>query len=204
MEELDVINEMLASMGEAPLNQIDEDHPYVASGRRYLTTTSARLQAVGWWFNTELLSFVPDADSSFVYIPNDIISAEGARGLCRNMYTQRGRRLYDLTTGTYVIDESPVYLKCIRNVPFDDLPGPAQDAVCASAVLRFQKNYDADQAKTQLLSVDQRDALTLLKAEHTRQVKTNFIYQTTVGSKIAQIAPMAGGGRLPYPGIGVK
>lgn len=203
MDELDVINDMLATMGEAPLNQIDEDHPYVAAGRRFLWSTNRKVQARGWWFNTEWLNVVPDAESGFIYIPEDVLSAEGRRGLCVNFYTVRDRRLYDLTNGTYVITENPVALEIIREVPFGDLPATAAEAIGANAVLRFQKNYDADAQKTSEQMKDAADSMMMLKAEHIRQVKANFIYRTTVGAKVAAISPY-GSMRLPYPGIGVK
>ena len=203
MDQLDVINEMLATMGEAPLNQMDEDHPYVAAGRRYLANTNQRVQATGWWFNTEYLQLTPDPESHFVYVPTDVISAEGTRGLCRYRYTQRGRRLYDVTNGTFEITEDVVNTTIIREVPFEDLPANAQDLVSAMAVLRFQKNYDADQQKTAQLTQDAADAMINLKSEHTRQMKANLMYRTTVGAKLAQLAPY-GSSRLPYPGIGVR
>lgn len=203
MDELDVINDMLATMGEAPLNQLDEDHPYVAAGRRFLASTNRKVQSRGWWFNTEWFTLTPDPTSGFVYLPEDVIAAEGRRGLCASYYTIRGRRLYDLTNGTFVITENPVHLEVIREVPFEDLPATAADAIGANAVLRFQKNYDADTQKTSEQTQDAADSMMMLKAEHIRQRKSNFIYKTTVGAKLAAIAPY-GSMRLPYPGIGVK
>lgn len=203
MTELDVINEMLATMGEAPLNQIEEDHPYVAAGKRFLSATNQRVQSRGWWFNTEVLEFVPDAVSKYIYVSNDIISAESLEGYCRYKYTQRGRRLYDLVNGSFTIRENRVVVRAFREIPFDDLPPLAQDAVSMSAVLRFQQNYDADQTKTSQLAADQADAMILLRAEDTRQKKPNFIYNTTIGNKVAAVTPW-GSSRLPYPGIGVR
>lgn len=203
MDELDVINEMLATMGEAPLNQIDEDHPYVAAGRRFLASTNRKVQAYGWWFNTEYPNVVPDPTSGFIYLPEDVISAESIRGLCYNRYTQRGRRLYDITNGTFEITESPVYLKIIREVPYEEVPPTAQDAIAQNAVLRFQKNYDADPQKTAEQNADAADAMIILKSENTRQMKVNFINRTTAGAKVAAVTPY-GSMRLPYPGIGVK
>lgn len=203
MDELDCINEMLATMGEAPLNQLDEDHPYVAAGRRFLASTNRKVQARGWWFNSERLTMIPDPTSKFIYVPEDVISAESARNLCAYRYTQRGRRLYDVTNGTFEITEDTVPVDIIREVPFDEIPPTAQDAIGQNAVLRFQKNYDADAQKTQEQTQDAADAMIILKAEHTRQMKTNLIYRTTAGAKIAAVAPY-GSMRLPYPGIGVK
>jgi hypothetical protein len=203
--ELDVINEMLGTMGEAPLNQLDEDHPFVAAGRRFLDTANRRLQAKGWWFNKELLKFVPDASSSFVYIPSDIMSVrESDVRRCRFRYIQRGDRLYDLSNSTYEITENPVYLDVVRLVPFDGLDHLAQNAVALQAVLRFQLNYDADPQKTADLKQELADVWMTLNAEHTRQVKANFIYNNSVGGKLALVSPAGGRGRLPYPGIGVR
>lgn len=201
---LDCVNDMLATMGEAPLNQLDEDHPYVAAGVRYVSSTNKKVQGSGWWFNTETLRLTPDPESGFIYVPNDILTAEGLRGqtgipACRYEYTLRGRRLYDLTNGTYEIAENPVYLKVIREVPFEDLPPTAQDAIGITAVLRFQMNYDGDRQKLEELKVDQNASWQTLKAEHIRQVRANFLNSPSAAAKIVAVSPL-GSSRLPYFG----
>lgn len=204
MTELDVINEMLGSMGEAPLNQLDEDHPFVAAGRRYLDTANRRMQAQGWWFNKEQLSLVPDATSSFVYVPADFMSCKEAGRMTRYRYAQRGNRLYDLSNNTFNITENPVHLDIIRLLPFDQLNDLAQHAVALRAVLKFQLTYDADRHKTDDLKQEFADSMMALNAEHTRQVKANMIYNNSVGGKLASVAPWGGARRLPYPGMGVR
>ena len=203
---LDCVNDMLATMGEAPLNQLDEDHPFVAAGVRYVSSTNKKVQGSGWWFNTETLRLVPDPESGFIYMPNDILTAEGLRGqdgtpACRYTYAMRGRRLYDLTNSTYVITENPVFLKAIREVPFEDLPPTAQDAIAATAVLRFQMNYDGDKGKLEELKTDQNVSWQTLKAEHIRQVRANFLNSPTAAAKIMAVSPL-GSSRLPYFGRG--
>lgn len=196
MTELDVLNEMLATMGEAPLNQIDEDHPYVAAGKRFLATSNRRVQGAGWWFNKEVLTLQPDATSKFVYVPLDIISCDADEGYCRYRYIQRGTRLYDLSNGSYEINERTVRVFVIRLIPFEDLPPAAQDAVALDAVLAFQENYDADQQKTVQVTMKAGRAMMQLNSEHTRQVNANYIHNTSVGAKLSVVTPY-GSSRLP-------
>ena len=54
MTKLDIINDMLATIGEAPLNELDARHPHVAAGLRILDQKNREIQVnggAGWWFN---------------------------------------------------------------------------------------------------------------------------------------------------------
>lgn len=44
---LDVVNSQLATLGETPLNDLDEDHPFVAAGLLALRTVNSREQTKG-------------------------------------------------------------------------------------------------------------------------------------------------------------
>lgn len=171
LDELDVVNDQIATLGESPLNALDEDHPLVATGLRLLRTTSFREQAKGWWFNKELITLSPDADGN-IFTPADAISVDAVD--VRNNLVQRGRRLYDPSKTTYTFTTG-VACKLLRNIPFTDLPPSAQAYIGSSAVLRFQIAYDADPVKTRSLKEDVGAALVTLNAEHTRNMDVNLL-----------------------------
>ena len=52
-QELPAINEILASVGQAPVNTLDQTNPDVAIAYDTLTRVSRGIQAEGWNFNTE-------------------------------------------------------------------------------------------------------------------------------------------------------
>ena len=52
-EQLDAVNEMLAAVSQAPVNQLEATNPEVALAFDTLTRVSREVQAEGWTFNTE-------------------------------------------------------------------------------------------------------------------------------------------------------
>jgi hypothetical protein len=175
---------MLSTLGEAPLNSIEEDHPMVASGVRQLRVVSYREQAKGWWFNKETVTLQPDAATGEVFVPGDCISVDPT-----DPYThlvQRGRRLYDPTKQTYKLPNS-VPVNMTRFVPFDDLPPTAAVYIGTSAVLMFQKSYDADPNKTRQLVADRGEALVALNSEHIRSMDVNILNRTSTSQRIANL-----------------
>lgn len=167
---LTVINSCLGTMGEAPLNAIDDPHPYRAACVSILNTVNREFQARGWWFNRERLTLQPDALDSCIYLPGDTI---GVRTENRN-YVQRYRRLYNLDGGTYVFDtEQDVEL--LRLVPFEETPELYAAYAAAETIQRFQKRYDGDSQKSRELRDELKEARIAANAEETRQVKANLI-----------------------------
>jgi hypothetical protein len=177
---LDVVNDCLATLGELPLNTVDEGHPMVPAALRTLKTASAREQAKSWWFNKELTDLVPDT-SGYIYLPNDVLRVDPQATYLK--YIQRGRRLYK-PFETSALDkykfDSRVRCWLIRELPFEDLPVPAQQVISYSAQLDFMKAYEADQNKVQQVVVSYRDSLMQLNAEHTRNVGVNLLNRAGV------------------------
>ena len=170
MQLLTVINDALGTMGESPLNAVDDPHPYRAAVVSILNTVDRGLQARGWWFNREDLTIQPSALDSGIYLPGDAISVrhEDSR------YVQRYRRLYNTEDGTYVFDQEQD-VTIIRLVPFEHTPELYAAYAAAEAVLRFQKRYDGDGAKASSLSTERNEARMAAVAEETRQVGANLI-----------------------------
>lgn len=176
LSELDVINDMLATLGESPLNAIEDDHPMVAAGVRFLKVASWREQAKGWWFNKEVVTLSPDNDG-FILTPADAISVDPLKP--DKLFVQRGRRLYNVEESSYKFDKE---VKCniIRSIPFEDLPPSAAAYIAQCAVLEFQTSYDADEQKTRRIERHVREALAALNTEHIRNQQVNLLYRPSV------------------------
>lgn len=173
MQKLDVINAMLGSMGEAPLNTLTEPHAFRGAALSIFDSVNAQVQGRGWWFNMEELELQPSALDSNIYLPGDTAAV---RTPTRNV-TRRGNRLYDLDGGTYVFTEA-VKVTLIRLLPIEDLPEAAAQHVRAMCVLKFQTTYDGDTDKTRALTDEvfgQDGTRVILYAEHTRNRRTNLI-----------------------------
>lgn len=180
MQSLDVVNEMLGTMGEAPLNSLSDAHAFRGACLSTLNNLNNQIQAKGWWFNRELLALAPSALDSSIYLPGDAINVRVPRlttGRSTRNYVKRGRRLYNLDTGTYEFTDT-VDVEVIRLVPFQELPETAAQYIAAKAVLQFQSKYDGDTAKTRELRerIESRDgAYAAINAEETRSRQVNLI-----------------------------
>jgi hypothetical protein len=170
MLRLTVVNDMLGTMGEAPLNAIDDPHPYRAAALSILDRVNREFQARGWWFNREALTLEPGALDSSIYLPGDTINV---RTEDRN-FVQRYRRLYNLDGGTYVFEKAQD-VTLIRLVPFEQTPELYAAYAACESVMRFQKRYDGDSEKTRQLNKELLDARVAAVAEETRQVGANLI-----------------------------
>lgn len=172
LTELDVINDMLSTLGEAPLNALDDDHAMVAAGRLTLRRVSSREQAKKWWFNTEIATLTPDPENGSIYIPADALSVDPVQP--SNEFVVRGRRLYNPNTGSYAFTKE-VECRIIRKVEFDDLPETAAAFIAATAVRDFCRAYDGDKNKMDALDRERREAYITLNSEHIRNSNTNLL-----------------------------
>jgi hypothetical protein len=180
---LDVVNDCLASMGETPLNTLSEQHEFKGSAQRLLTRTSRRVQADGWWCNTESFTASPALATGYVQLPGDVLQWQSGirtkdsqvRSYVKPWLTQRGNRLYDLRTNSYNITEDSIG-EIVRFLPFDQLPVPLAEYIAAETVLKFQSNFDADNSKRQELQQNWQLARIKVQAENTRQLGINLLH----------------------------
>ncbi len=178
---LQVVNQCLATMGEAPLNSMSEAHGFRGAAVRCLNEANNRTQARGWWYNTEEKELVPSPDDGSVYLPGDVVRVNFGYvsvsrtdgGRWQGRYVQRGRRLYDVTDGTYVIKEN-LRAQIIRKIPYEDVPDCVAELIAAEAVLKFQSDYDGDNNRRAELVSAHKDAMTYANSENIRQQKVNL------------------------------
>lgn len=172
MRILDVVNEMLGSMGETALNSLTQSHTFLAPAKKVFEDQDRDIQARGWWCNTEDLTGSPSPTDGMIYLPNDILDIRCPRKHRR--VVQRGNRLYDMVAGDYVFTED-IPLVIVRHVPFEQLPEALAQYIAAAAVERFQSSYDGDSTKTRALMQATADARAQANTVHTRNAKINFM-----------------------------
>lgn len=191
---------MLATIGEVPINDLNEGHVYAPVGQRMIKTANVREQSKGWWFNRELTDMQPDAVTKRIALPMDTLRVDPQEPTLN--YVQRGRYLYQ-PYATAAVDRyqfsAPVRVWLVRLVPFEDLPAQAQSAVSFAAQMDFMKAYDADRDKYAEVKMAYRDALMVLNAEHTRNQNVNLITGNPVLSNIDNVGAYQGS-RWPFIG----
>lgn len=187
--ELDVVNDCLKTLGELPLNSLDDEHDLVPAALRCLNRANTREQAKAWWFNKELTTLTPN-EAGNIILPGDTIRIDPTDRTLN--YVQRGNKLYQATAPA-TVDKfqftRPVQCWLVRAIPFDELPPMAQNVISVAAVLDFQKDYDADPVRVSELKEDYRIAYMTLNAEHIRNVQANRLQSFSVQRAMRRIGP---------------
>lgn len=194
MTELDAVNDLLASVGEFPVDSLSDPNPLVASSQRILAQTLRRAQTRGWWFNSRDRVLPVGTDPAFplrVQIPTDALSVDPVRRT--SDFVQRGGYLFDRKLGTFDIG-SDVECHTKDLLPIQDLPETAAAYFTALACIRMSKAYDGDTAKLKTLEQEAMMAREPFHAEHIRNCDVNLFESGTTG----RVLSVAYGHRVPY------
>ena len=197
---LEIINAMLASVGEQPVSSADSQHPSVISANEILNKIDRRVQQKGWWFNTEKALLLSKNLAGEIILPSNTLSVDPC-DTASNL-VQRGTKLYDRVNHTFSIGED-VYVDIIVQLPIDELTTHAADYIGAYAVYDFYVNDDGDDSKANKYDRERFDTLAALKAEHLRNSDLNAINRPAVAALVSRVRPVSGSvGRFnpTYPG----
>ena len=156
--ELKAVNEILASVGQAPVTTLDQTNPDVAIAYDTLLQVSREVQAEGWTFNREYnYPFKPDANK-FINIPNNVIALDLATDYRTYDAIRRDGRLYDKINHTYEWNEDQLLCDVIWYFDWVDLPIPVQDYIAARAASITSSRIVGDPNQYQI--IQQREAYT--------------------------------------------
>ena len=150
-QELPAVNQILASVGQAPVTTLDQTNPDVAIAYDALLTVSREVQAEGWSFNTEYkVELTPDANDEILY-PNNVLQmdlSEGEGYGNKNSIRKNGK-LYDKVKKTDKWTDDKVKVDIIYQYDWVDLPIPIQDYIVSRAATIVSSRIvgDTDQYK---------------------------------------------------------
>ena len=137
-QELPAVNEILASVGQAPVTTLDQTNPDVAIAYDTLINTSREVQSEGWLFNTEeYYPMTPDANGEIV-IANNILQID-LHDEKDSQYEsiRRNGKLYEKINHTYdwttLTGWDTVRCDIVWLFDWVDLPRPIQDYIVAKA-----------------------------------------------------------------------
>ena len=161
--ELEAINIMLASIGEAPINTLTGTLPVDAKlAQNTLSEINKEVQSEGWSFNTEIDKVLTRDGSNNINLSNDIISADP------NIHhhpdvdaIQRGLKLYDRQNHTFEFEadlkSTVVFLR-----DFDEIPEPARRYITIKAARTFVDRLVGDQGLRAFNKEDETRARAIL------------------------------------------
>ena len=154
--EIDAVNEILASVGESPIDTLENITDVdVLNAQRILSLINRQQQARGWSFNIqENYVLNPDETTHKIRWSDSFLYLKGSSN---EKYCKSGEYLKDNTNNTTSFD-APIEVTVILLVPFDEMPEAMRQYITAKAAMNFQKRYLGDSSLTQELMQDVQEA----------------------------------------------
>ena len=161
-EELPAVNEILASVGQAPVTTLDQTNPDVAIAYDTLLNVSREVQAEGWTFNTEeYYPMTPDANGE-IPIANNILQIDLHDDKDNSYETvRRSGKLYEKINHTYdwttLTGWDTVRCDIVWLFDWVDLPRPVQDYIVAKASTVVSTRIVGDPQMFRILQAKEMD-----------------------------------------------
>lgn len=177
MTDLEAVNRMLSSIGQAPVNSLPTSGiGDAAKATRQLRETARDVQTVGYCWNTdEGFTLTPNGDG-IVLIPNgtlDVDSTTKTQNVVQRRHPSLDQMaLYDVDNQTFVFDD-PVDVNIIWGYEFNDLPQAARSYIATAAARRFQAQVVSSTVLDRFNEEDEGRAFMLLQRHERRCRDTN-------------------------------
>jgi len=148
--ELDAVNELLASIQEAPITSLDEAAEQSSDAvlaRQKLHLASRSVQSVGYAFNTDKCYPLAPTNAGEIEVPAGFLKAsfEDYYPEDKGRFVVRGKRVYDRLKHTYNIART-LYADVTVILEYDDLPQAAKDYITKIATRAFQTQIEGETA----------------------------------------------------------
>jgi hypothetical protein len=133
--ELDAVNQILSSVGQAPVTTLDLQNPEVSIVLNTLREVNKQVQAEGWIFNTERhYEFTPDSTTKEIAYPSNVLQLDANREHHKDKYdvVRRNGKLYDRYNHTYQFDKV-IEADVVWYFDFTDVPSAFQNYITARA-----------------------------------------------------------------------
>ena len=151
--ELDAVNQILSSVGQAPVTTLDLQNPEVAIVLTTLREVNRQVQAEGWHFNVEYhYTFTPDSDTKEIAFPTNVLQLDTHTDSHRDDFDpiRRNGKFYDKFNHTYKWD-NPIDADVTWLCEFDDIPPAIQCYITARAARLAANKLVGDANLSQLL-----------------------------------------------------
>lgn len=142
LSELDAVNNIIGTIGEAPINTLDDMTDVDAiNALRILRDVSRQEQSRGWTFNKiPHFTLVPDEDTNKIYWNDDFLYMKDNHGL---KLVKSGEFVKDLFRNNTVF-KHPLDVQLVIYLPFESLPEQMRNYILAKACFLFQARYFGD------------------------------------------------------------
>jgi hypothetical protein len=133
--ELDAVNQILSSVGQAPVTTLDLQNPEVSIVLNTLREVNRQVQAEGWIFNTEReYELTPDNETNQIAYPFNMLQIDANTRYHKDEFdlVRRSGKLYDRLNHTYIFTDA-IKADVVWYFDFTDIPPAIQAYITARA-----------------------------------------------------------------------
>ena len=188
MQKLEAVNKMLVAIGLTSVSSIDgNQHPAVVDAVVVLDGVDNKIQARGWYFNTDYnLTLAHNEGTGEVIVPATTLAVNPTDTF--SSLVQRGTKLYDRKNATFVIGES-VEVTLIQLLDFTYLPENAAEYISDRATRDFIRDKTGDQQKIKTIEADIVSSFARLNSENIKHNNVKIADNPTVVNVMSGIYP---------------
>lgn len=173
--ELEAVNAMLATIGEAPVNTLDATGLDDASeAYKRLLLSSRAVQARGWYWNTDYeLRLSPTGDGT-IALPANWLKVKTSKCDTHRRLVPRAGKLYDPKAHSFTFT-GPVTVDLVSILDFEGLPEVARQSIFISAARVFQQQWVGSDTLNQFTAVNEQQAWGALVSDDIENSKLNML-----------------------------
>lgn len=189
MQKLDMINAMLAAVGENPVTDAESQHPSAIKARSTLSRINAIVQDMPWRFNTEVgITLLPDVQGEIILPANTLYFIPDADF---SYVVERGKKLYDTSVHSYLFTAGVQGSLRLVLDP-DQCPEPVGQYVSAYATWQHYMDDDGDGEKINTLA-QERERMRIAAVRYDLSLKkVNILNRPAVFSLLSRVRPASG------------
>ena len=191
MTELESVNTILATIGEAGISSLSESVNEItdsALAQRTLKEVSRDVQSEAWSWNTdEQVDFSPTSAGTYVVPGNVLVLDFSPNTYPDTQYVMRGKRIYDRNNHTYSIgaingNAQIRAAQVVSALEWDELPHAAQQYITIRSARIFSDRYVASSVVFTYTVADEDQARTLLIRAEENQLNNNLLWGNDRGA----------------------
>lgn len=178
---LEAVNLMLSTIGEAPVNTVENSGVLDAvAARQQLSIINREVQTRSWhWNSEENVTITPSHPEGFIILPSNTLRVDTSGPSSGIDAVQRGNRLYDRKNHTYVFGSS-VTVDLTLLLPFEELPEAARLYISIRAARKFQESVLGSSDISQFTLRDEIMAKTTLEDAEADTADYNILNNISV------------------------
>jgi len=165
--ELEAVNTILSTIGEAPLNSLSGSLPVDGTmAKNVLSEISREVQSSGWHFNTHYKSTLTRDTNNNIPVATNVVRVELDPNLeSKGDYdlVQRDGKLFNLAKNTDVFDKDFENVTQVLLLPFNEIPEQAKRYITIRSARVFHDRTLGANTLHKFSQEDEKQALSILR-----------------------------------------